>query len=149
MTTIRTNLNAVVIDASVAVKWVAEESLTEQAISLLAGPALCAPAHWLAEAGNAVWSKFYRGQWSAEIAQARGAALHRAPVEPVPLLDLSKRALELAIAMEITVYDALYVALAEVRGIPLVSGDGKLMRRMANDSALAPLAQPLADLPLP
>ncbi len=48
-------MRAAVVDASVAAKGVAQEELTEQANALLAGVALCAPAHWQAEAVNVLW----------------------------------------------------------------------------------------------
>jgi predicted nucleic acid-binding protein len=48
----------VVIDASVAIKWVLEEPGSEQAISLQ-DEELIAPALWLIEAANALWRRFH------------------------------------------------------------------------------------------
>jgi predicted nucleic acid-binding protein len=45
-----------IIDASVAVKWVAEEEDSDAATAWLA-EALGAPELWLAEAANALWAK--------------------------------------------------------------------------------------------
>jgi predicted nucleic acid-binding protein len=140
-------VNAVVIDASVAIKWVVPEPFTDQATTLLAGPVLCAPAHWHAEAVNGVWKRVYRGELSAEHARSCARTLIDAPVKTVPLPDLIEPALNLAIRLRITVYDALYVALAEVRRIPLVSDDRELLKRMAAERTLASLAQPVGDLP--
>jgi predicted nucleic acid-binding protein len=141
-------LRAAVIDASVAIKWVAPEDFSTQALSLLNGPQLFAPAHWLSEAVNGVWGKFHRGQWSAPVTRARAAALMQAPIKPVALPELMERAIERAITLRLTVYDSLYISLAEARGIPLITDDGKLLRRMSADPALSSLAQPLASLPL-
>ncbi len=138
-----------VIDASVAIKWVVAEPLSEQAISLLKGTRMCAPAHWQAEAVNGLWGWVYRGGMSAEDASDRASRLLDAPIAMTPLRSLLGRAFELSLAMRITIYNSLYVALAEVRGIPLVTNDRKLLRQMANDPALAPLAQPLASLAPP
>ena len=53
------------VDASVAVKWLVAESLSDEASSLLdAGLTLLAPALLFAEAANALW------------------AMHRPPVSP-------------------------------------------------------------------
>jgi predicted nucleic acid-binding protein len=142
-------VKAVVIDASVAIKWVIDEPFSGQAASLLAGWAMCAPAHWQAEAANALWAQVARGSWLAEEAVERLATLAEAPVEPVPLAKLLDRALDLAIALHSTVYDSLYVALAESRGIPLISDDRKLLRKMRANPVLAALAQHIGDLPLP
>ncbi len=72
-----------------------------------------------------------------------------APVTVVLLPELIEAALNLAIRLRITMYDALYVALAEARRIPLVSDDGELLRRMASEPALASLAQPVSRLSPP
>ena len=141
-------MNAAVIDASVAVKWVVPEPFTDQASTLLSGPALCAPVHWQAEAVNGVWKRVYRGQLSAELARSCARTLIDAPVKAVLLPELVEPALNLAIRLRITVYDALYVALAEARRLPLISDDRELLRRMAAEPALATLAQFVGDLSL-
>jgi predicted nucleic acid-binding protein len=138
-----------VIDASVAIKWVVAEPLSEQAISLLEGTRMSAPAHWQAEAVNGIWGWVHRGGISAEDAEERASRLLTAPVAIAPLGPLLGRALKLSIALGLTIYDSLYIALAEERGIPLVTNDRKLLRQMTTDPALAGLAQPLARLPLP
>jgi len=140
-------VRAVVIDASMAIKWVIEGPFSEQAHGLLAGATLFAPAHWQAEAVNALWWQVYRGVWSAEDAIERAATLRDAPVEQVPLTLLLDRALKLSISLHSTVYDSLYVALAVARGIPLVSDDRKLLRKMQLDPALAPITLHISDLP--
>lgn len=142
-------MRAAVIDASVAIKWVIAEPFSEQAHALLTEPTLCAPAHWQGEAVNALWAQVIRGVWPAEDAIERAAILKDAPVEPVPLAQLLNPALKLAIALHSTVYDSLYVALAVARGIPLISDDQKLLRKMRSDPALASLAVSIGDLPLP
>ena len=48
-----------VVDASVAVKWVVSEQHHQNALQLLRqAEEPHAPAHWLAEAANALWAKF-------------------------------------------------------------------------------------------
>ncbi len=59
-------MSAVVVDASVAAKWVVEEAFSAQAASLLTGNTLHAPAHWLAEAVNVLGAKVARGELAAE-----------------------------------------------------------------------------------
>lgn len=139
-------MRAAVIDASVATKWVAPEPFSDQAKLLLNGTEMCAPAHWQAEVVNALWSKVHHGEWSASFATERASALMRAPVEAVPLPALIDRALKHSIALRITIYDSLYVALAEMRRIPLVTADGKLLAKMMSDPGLAAIGRSLDDL---
>ncbi len=134
------------VDASVAVKWVVEEEFSEQAGALLTGTTLCAPAHWQAEAVSGIWGYVHRSGMSAEDARERVSTLVNAPVESVPLASLLDQAFSIAVAVHLTIYDALYVALAKARAIPLVSNDRRLLRRMMAEPTLAALARPLADL---
>jgi predicted nucleic acid-binding protein len=61
--------------------------------------------------------------------------LLRAPIITTSIIDLMPRAL----AAEITIYDSLYVVLAEARDIPLVTADARSLRRLANAPAFAKL----------
>ena len=49
----------IIVDASVAVKWVVSEAGSEAAVALLREP-LGAPSLWLSEASNALWAKVMR-----------------------------------------------------------------------------------------
>ena len=139
-------MKVAVVDASVAIKWVVEEEFSDQAGTLLTGTTLCAPAHWQAETVNAIWGRVHRGKLSAADGRERASTLISAPVEAVPLAGLLDQAFHLAVALRLTVYDSLYVALAKVRSIPLVSDDRRLLRRMMAEPTLAALTRPLADL---
>lgn len=123
-------MTAFVVDASVATKWVVPEPYSDKAQLLLNGPALTAPAHWQAEAVNIVWGLVARGRWKPDEALAASAMLIEAPVEPVPLGKHLRRALDLSLRFHNTVYDTLYVALAEAAGIPFVTDDHRLLRKM-------------------
>jgi predicted nucleic acid-binding protein len=54
-----------IVDASVAVKWVVFEAGSAQALELL-GRELAAPVIWLAEAANALRTKCARGEISED-----------------------------------------------------------------------------------
>ena len=126
-----------VVDASVAAKWVIAEDHSAQAALLLAFDALHAPGHWRAEAVNVLWSKVMQGDLTGEDAEERMSVLLRAPVIDTPIAALMPRAFAIAVALKVTIYDALYVALAEGRGIPLVTADERLIRRVSGDPGLA------------
>nr|WP_294531315.1 type II toxin-antitoxin system VapC family toxin [uncultured Rhodopila sp.] len=124
------------IDASVAVKWVVEEDHSANAALLLGYDTLYAPAHWRAEAVNVLWAKVFRGDLTAVDAWERMLVLNRAPVVETAIAGLVPRAFAISVAHSVTVYDSLYVALAEQRGIPFVTADERLVRRLAGDADL-------------
>jgi predicted nucleic acid-binding protein len=130
-------MRAAVIDASVAAKWVSEEDHSAEAACALSLDARYAPAHWLAEAANVLWAKVSRGDLTAADAEERVAVLLRAPVVAAPLEGLVPRAFAIGVARGVTIYDALYVALAEKHDIPMITADRKLIRRLSGDPALA------------
>lgn len=121
-----------VVDASVAVKWVVPEILSEQSDRLLGGgEALIAPDLLLTEAANALWKKIRRRELSAaeanralDVISASGIVLYAAQ----PLL---ARALAMAQRLEHPVYDCVYVALAERERATLVTADERLLARLA------------------
>ncbi|HET8997852.1 MAG TPA: type II toxin-antitoxin system VapC family toxin [Acetobacteraceae bacterium] len=128
-------MTAVVVDASVAVKWVVQEDHSACAVRLLAYQARHAPAHWQAEAVNALWSKVFKRELPAEDAAERASVLLRAPVIGASISELMPLAFSISVAQSVTVYDSLYLALAEKLDIPLVTADRRLIARMAGSSS--------------
>ena len=118
---------AAVVDASVAVKWVVEEPGSDQA-RMLARARLEAPDLMAVECANILWKKARMGDIDARQARERLDALLQAPVALTPSRDLLGRALGLALELEHPVYDCLYLALALVRGVPLVTADERLAK---------------------
>lgn len=125
-------MTAVVIDASVAVKWVVEEDHSARAVRLLAYEARHAPTHWQAEAVNALWSKVFKRELPADDAAERMSVLLRAPVIGTAVTELMPLAFSISVAHSVTIYDSLYVALSEKLGISLVTADRRLIARLAS-----------------
>lgn len=114
-----------VIDASVAVKWLVTEAFSEQAASLLDGDlTLIAPELLFAEAANALWALFRRGDIAkADLAEAIDV-LKAAPVAvPYTMRQLAASAGRLAVDLEHPVYDCFYLALAVQEQHPVVTAD--------------------------
>jgi predicted nucleic acid-binding protein len=65
----------IVVDASVAVKWVLDEAATA-----LRGEELVAPVLWLAEASNVIWRRVRIGEIAADEGRVRLSELMNAPV---------------------------------------------------------------------
>lgn len=124
---------SIVIDASVALKWVFDEPGTEAALALRAEQ-LIAPALWLAEAANALWRHVRLGEIKPEEALARIEELADAPVASLSIEPHVARALRIATQIQHPVYDCFYLALAEYYDIDVVTDD----RRFAAAAAVRP-----------
>ncbi len=112
----------IVIDASVAVKWVLDEPGSEAAVALH-DQELIAPALWLAEAANALWRHARIGDISNDEATALFAELMKAPVASLPIDPYLEPALKLAIEIGHPVYDCIYLALALQHQTHVVTAD--------------------------
>ncbi len=121
-----------VVDASVAMKWVLPEPGSERARRLLSASVagrleLIAPDLFMAEVTNVLWKRCrVRAELLEDEARAAHAALLAAAPELVPSEALAGPALELALAFRHPVYDCLYVALALRDGCSLVTADARL-----------------------
>jgi predicted nucleic acid-binding protein len=113
---------SLVIDASVALKWVLAEPGQAAADALL-DEDLIAPSLWLLEAANALWRRAQRGELSADEAEERLSELFNAPVTAVPIEDDLSAAAALAQRLGHPVYDCLYLALALREQTQVVTAD--------------------------
>ena len=120
---------ALVVDASVALKWVVEEEESEAALALK-GRDLAAPSLLRVEAANALRTLAARRAITPAAALNLLSLLQEAPVTVVVEPDdaLERRALEIALELGHPVYDCVYLALAEGMGRQLVTADGRLLR---------------------
>lgn len=101
----------IVIDASVALKWVFDEPDSEAALALREHE-LLAPNFWLAEAANALWRRERMGQLTSEEARALLTDLSNSPLASFPIEPLLEQALTLAMQLRHPIYNCLYLALA-------------------------------------
>lgn len=115
-----------VIDASVAIKWVVEEEGTSNALSLRRRYRLFAPDLLVAECANVLWKKVRRNELTTPEALLAARLLQRADVELAPMRSLLEPATSLAIALAHPAYDCTYLALAESLACNLVTADRPL-----------------------
>ena len=113
------------VDASVAVKWLASEPFSDEAAALLkSGATLVAPELMFAEVVNALWTMRRRGDITAEDLGEAVDALKAAPVAiPFSMAQLAAAAAQLAIDIGHPAYDCFYLALAIQTGYPVVTAD--------------------------
>ncbi|MBE7218500.1 MAG: type II toxin-antitoxin system VapC family toxin [Caulobacteraceae bacterium] len=120
-------MTVVVVDASVAVKWVLEEPGSDEAEALIQEE-LIAPPLFETECANVLWKAWRRGELSAQEARTKlddilagGVALRQ------PSLN---EALSIATRLDHPVYDCAYVALALEGESAFATADRKLANKL-------------------
>ncbi|HEY3197873.1 MAG TPA: type II toxin-antitoxin system VapC family toxin [Nitrospirales bacterium] len=120
-----------VVDASVAVKWLVPESHAEAAGRILTSNyELLAPDLIWAEVGNVIWKKWRRREVSGEVAGDLLRDFHRYPLQTFASRALMIAAWDLAEQYDRTFYDSVYLALAVNAECPLITADLKLYNRL-------------------
>ncbi|MBA4747179.1 MAG: type II toxin-antitoxin system VapC family toxin [Sphingopyxis sp.] len=119
-----------VVDASVAFKWLVDETGTEAALEIARSNDLIAPDLLWSEVANGLWRKTMQGDIDGQSALSVMPILDRMIGERVASPDLMHNALDLAISLGHPVYDCVYLALARQRGIALVSADERLIGKV-------------------
>lgn len=122
-----------VVDASVTLAWCfADESseMADRVLDQLEREEALAPAIWPLEVANGLRTAERRGRLDlADVAQIR-ELLTALPVEVegVPLDAALGEVADVARRLDLTAYDASYLALAARRGLPLATADDRLRR---------------------
>jgi len=135
-----------VVDASVLVKWFLHEKEADRdrAIALrdlhISGRStIYIPQLALLEVLNAVR---FSPKAKEEDGETVLEALHDLHLEiKPPDVVLLRKANAIAWAYKITIYDALYVALAEQVGYPLITADEVMVKRLKGHSIVVPLRE--------
>jgi predicted nucleic acid-binding protein len=119
-----------VVDASIAVRWLVQLPHHEEALRLLGRHRLIAPDFVVAEVGSAL-TKLVRAR---VLSRTEGAEafedFFRAPVRLLPATPMAPRAMELALKHGQSFYDCLYLAMAEVQGGAFATADGRFWNAM-------------------
>jgi predicted nucleic acid-binding protein len=125
-------MKKVVVDASVAVKWFVPEIHSAAAARMLDPEiALYAPDLIGPEFGNILWKKVRREEIGRGDAGEIMTAFAKVPFEIRPSALLLPAAFELAVELDRTVYDSLYLTLAVVEDCVLVTADAKFHAAIA------------------
>jgi predicted nucleic acid-binding protein len=126
-----------VVDASIAIKWVISENGSAEALKLLKAAPLAAPDLLMAECANILWKKVQRTEMAASEAILCARLLQRADIEIYPTRHLLDTATELAIELNHPAYDCVYLRLAMVNGWRFVTADDRLLRKIRSLGASA------------
>ena len=127
-----------VVDASVAAKWLFVEPDTEKARAIFdlgkSGELqLLAPEILPAEIANSLWKRTQRGDLDRASALGLFDGFQKVEFKFCRVQELIGPALSIAFQHHHAVYDCLYVVLARREGCDLVTADERLYRAFAQD----------------
>lgn len=114
-----------VVDASVALKWVLEEAETQAAEAIIGSEPLLAPDFLMLECANVLAQQVRRRVLSAEQAGAGLRRIGAAGVRLIASAPLVAEAQRLAISLAASAYDALYLAVALAEDARLLTADAR------------------------
>jgi predicted nucleic acid-binding protein len=125
-----------VIDASVATKWLLPEVDSPTALAVLDGAqtdrlSLVAPSLIGLEFGHVLGKELRRGRCDSPTADRLWSAFRALPISLVSARRLQDRAFLLSVTQRITIYDSLYLAVAEAEDAPLITADAGLIAAVA------------------
>lgn len=126
-----------IVDASVAAKWYFDEEMKEQACQLIEKLKrkeihILVPGVFYSEVANICWKRVKKRILQIEDAVDTLDDMLELPLESFADQELADIALGHAIHFDISVYDGLYLALAEVYLAPFVTADENLLRKCRN-----------------
>jgi predicted nucleic acid-binding protein len=119
-----------VVDTSVILAWCLDDEssdLADAVVDRLMVEGGIVPAHWPLEVANALRSAERRGRLDEEALHDLRPRLHVLPVEVLPVeLTTALGVIETARRHDLSVYDAAYLDLADIRGVGLATVDARL-----------------------
>lgn len=131
----------IVVDASVAAKWLLAEADSDKATALFQAwtanrIGLLAPEILPAEVCNALWKRVMRGLLPVGEALRLQSELNGLGIPLHPIGELVDAAFDLSLRFRHSVYDGLYLALARETGADFVTADEKLFKLTSPGSTL-------------
>jgi len=121
-------METLIVDASIAIKWVVEEEGTEAAVDLRSRFRFAAPELLIPECANILWKKTHRGELLPDEAVLAARLLERAGINLLSMTGLLERTTSLAIDLSHPAYDCAYLAAAVQAGARFVTADNRLLR---------------------
>ncbi len=138
-----------VVDAGVGIKLFVDEPDSPLADRFFAGLTALPPGRlyvpdlFFVECANILRKYTRRFNYPAGEARRSVADLRALNLRTVATADLIEPALELALAFDLTAYDACYAALAQQLALPLITADRRLQHNLAQSQVVV---RTLADL---
>lgn len=124
-----------VVDASVAVKWLAPERGSEQAAALMRQPVV-APETLVPECLGALRRRVQRGLMVEEDALDAASLLGAAGITFESVQPLARDIISLSLRLSLSTYDCSYLALARQLDAVLVTADERVVARCGEPDAV-------------
>jgi len=121
-------METLIVDASIAIKWVVEEDGTAAAVDLRSRFRFAAPELLIPECANILWKKAHRGELLPDEAILAARLLERSGINFLSMTGLLERATSLAIDLSHPAYDCVYLAAAVQTGARFVTANNRLLR---------------------
>ncbi|APO72151.1 PilT domain-containing protein (plasmid) [Rhizobium gallicum] len=128
-------METLIVDASIAIKWVVEEKGTHAAVDLRSRFRFAAPELLIPECANILWKKTQRGELMRDEAVLAARLLDRSGIAFLSMTGLLERATRLAIELSHPAYDCAYLAAAAQTGSRFVTADERLLRVIAEHAS--------------
>ena len=128
-------MSVLVIDASIAVKWVVEEDGTPEALAIRQKARLIAPDLLIAESANILWKKVQRRELVKQEALIAARLLQGADIELLPMRSLCETATRISIEVNHPAYDCLYLALAVEKQCRFVTADDRFVKKLTQQQS--------------
>jgi len=135
-----------VVDASVVMKWFADEPLSEAALSLRGYP-LHAPDLLTADCAEILWRKGLRQEMTAEQIAEAAELLQQANIGLHPTRSLLEQIVDFALDLRHPTRDCVYLATAWLLELPLITADTRFssfVRNASVERTTLPQVLPLA-----
>lgn len=137
----------VVLDASIVAKWVFLESGSDKAERLfLRQDLFYVPDLFYVEMDAVISKKFRKRELNYEEAFLKREQIKQLAIHTVEHEEVSELAFEISITLPITIYDAMYLALAIKSDSILWTADDRLVRGMENTIFSNYVENPLHDM---
>ena len=115
----------VIVDVSVAIKWVVDEAGSLAARRLVAEEQLSAPDLMFVECANVLRTKVRRGELAPILAREALRVIDAAPIRSIPGRPHVAAAQAIALELDRSVYDCLYLAIAIAEYAVMVTADAR------------------------
>lgn len=123
-------IDKIVVDASVAIKWIVPEHDSEIANAFRKRHALIAPDLIYAECANILWKKVIREEMTREEADHALMFINALDLRTASLRELAAVAADLSFALRHAVYDCFYLALSVLEACSFVTADVKFHNKV-------------------
>jgi len=124
---------SLVVDASVAIKWLLPEAYSDECLALLnRNERIVVPDFLVAQVGAGLAKRVRTGDLKPSWTEQAMATLMRLPLIQVPTTELAVEAVGLASRGKRSFHDAAYLTLAVREGVPLVTADWRWYALVSN-----------------